>query len=130
MNLNLITSVIFNFRYRIYKHLVSSNLELDIPLCVLFSMFISEIEVKIKSIINIITLLLNAQFYPEGLKAYTRNIYKQRTYPLAYSRPPNHKSWIRPCECRSICSHFICTLLLCLCLFDLCTLFVYIHFES
>ena len=27
-------------------------------------------------------------------------------------------------ECRSICFHFICTLLLCLCLFDLCTLFV------
>jgi hypothetical protein len=23
--------------------------------------------------------LFNAQFYPEGLKAYTRNIYKQRT---------------------------------------------------
>ena len=29
-------------------------------------------------------------------------------------------------ECRSICFHFICTLLLCLCLFDLCTLFGYI----
>ena len=29
-------------------------------------------------------------------------------------------------ECRSICFHFICTFLLCLCLFDLCTLFVYI----
>ena len=29
-------------------------------------------------------------------------------------------------ECRSICFHFICTFLLCLCLYDLCTLFVYI----
>jgi hypothetical protein len=27
-------------------------------------------------------------------------------------------------ECKSICFHFICTFLLCLCLFDLCTLFV------
>jgi hypothetical protein len=27
----------------------------------------------------LIITLFNAQFYPEGLKAYTRNIYKQRT---------------------------------------------------
>jgi hypothetical protein len=34
---------------------------------------------KEDNLVSEILTLFNAQFYPEGLKAYTRNIYKQRT---------------------------------------------------
>ena len=49
--------------------------------CIMF-LFLTSLIFLLKSCStrhSLLITLFNAQFYPDGLKAYTRNIYKQRT---------------------------------------------------